>query len=124
METKKDGKKGTKPFRIYYDPNIRQVSDIRKDIAKTVGQWSHKNLSVDYYKENQGTIKWNCYKCRVAINIDMKKFNTKSVFCDDHKPKILTNEYKRDAILMRYVSSLFTHIKSIITKNSNTDLYG
>lgn len=124
METKKDGKKGTKPFRKYYDPHLRDLTEIRKSIIRTVGQWSHKNLSVDIYKETQSDIEWNCYTCRKKIVVDVKHFNTKSVFCDEHKPKILTNEYKRDAILMRYVSSLFTHIRKVITKNSNTNLYG
>lgn len=124
MGAKKDGKRGTKPFRKYYDTHLREVSDIHKSIIKTVAQWSHKNLSVDIYKESQSGIGWNCYKCRKKITIDVKNFNTKSVFCDEHKPKILTNEYKRDAILMRYVSSLFSHIRQVITKNSNTNLYG
>lgn len=124
MDKQKVGKKGTLPFRIYYDPSLKDMADIRKDIVKTVSYWSHKNLDFEFYKQNQGNIDWKCYICQSKISIDIKNFDNKSIFCDEHKPKIFTNKFKTDPILLRYISSLFSHIRNTISKNSNTKLYG
>lgn len=128
MEKKKDGLKNrserTSPFRQYYDKGLTDLSDIRKSIVRTVSYWSHKDLNVESYKETQGIIKWHCYNCRKEIYIDIEKYDDKSIFCEKHKPVRFNNKYKHDPILMRYISSLFSHVRQIIMTNSNTDIYG
>lgn len=129
MGIKKDGSSSkrdvrTKPFRVYYDEKLTDIDDIRKSIVQTVAYWSHKNINFDVYKETQGFVKWHCYKCRKEISIDITKYDDKSIFCEKHKPIRFDNKYKYDTILMRYVSSLFSHVRQTIINNSNTDLYG
>lgn len=113
---------GTKPFRVYYDTRLIHENDIRESIIRTTASWSHTTLLEQrYVKDN--TIKWRCYTCHNSISIDYKTFTLKDMFCDEHKPKHLTNKYKQDTILLRYVNSLFDSIRNRISKNSKIKLY-
>lgn len=128
MEQEKDGINndvGTKPFRIYYDERLTNVSDIRMSIVKTVASWSHSDLDVRMYKTDSNLVEWSCFYCRVKTFIDVKKFDGKDMFCDDHKPIRFDDRFKKNPMFLRYINSFFTSIKNKIVENSKIEnLYG
>lgn len=120
-----NSKDGTKPFRIYYDERLTNVDDIRKSIVQTVASWSHKNLSVDMYLEDSKKVSWRCFYCHTRTEIDIKKFDGKDMFCDDHKPNRLDDRFKKNPMFLRYINSFFTSVKNKIIENSKIEkLYG
>ncbi len=117
-------KVGTKPFRIYYDQRLTQVDDIRKSIVRTVASWSHASLNETVYKMDSNSVEWRCFFCHTKTEIDIKKFDGKDMFCDDHRPQRLDDRFKKNPMFLRYINSFFSSIKTKIIENSKiSNLY-
>ncbi|BAV39240.1 hypothetical protein BPT24_115 [Tenacibaculum phage pT24] len=126
MSQKEDNEErfATKPFRVYYKKRLTDVDEIRKDIVRNIGSWSHQNLCVDKHKESNGLLPWRCFECHTRIYVDIDKLTGKSMFCNKHKPERFDNRFKQNPILLKYIDSFFTSVKKLIMKNTNTNLYG
>lgn len=108
----------TLPVTQWYELSKTDYIDCLFSLADRRTRIAHDNIAVEFYLKTSGYIEWNCYVCHCKINVNLKTFTGKSVFCNEHKPKLFNNIYKQDLILLKYVNSLFRVVQSKIIENS------